>query len=361
MKIGRLSIPALLAASALAGVLSAPAEAASPKAVNPGWKRFDLAATGEYALRYVPASLDQSQPAPVVVFLHGSGAFPEHWQDLLEPVADAQGCVLLLPKSGSTLGFGIDADDAAIAEALELLRAELAVDEGRVSIAGHSSGGAFALVLAYGTKSRFAAVFSMGAPYRTVLRVEDADYTAPARLYYGNLDPNYTGQSFAALRDQLQRLGVAVESEIAPGYGHSDRPPTTIPDGFAFLLSKTYHTAGGCQPSDTRLCLRDGRFAVEATWRDPSGTIGPARVTEARTADSGLLYFFRPGNWELQVKVLNGCPVNGRYWAFAAGTTNVEYDLTVTDLSTGQQAHYHNPQGTIAVTVTDTGAFASCP
>ena len=326
-----------------------------------GWQRYEIATTGEYALRYVPAALDQGQPAPVVVFLHGSGAFPEHWQDLLEPVADSLGCALLLPKSVSNLGFGIGDDETTILEALGRLKTELAVDERRVSIAGHSSGGAYALVLAYGSRHRFSAVFALGAPYRTVLRVEDADYTAPARLYYGNLDPNYTGQSYAAIRDQLLRLGVAVASEIAPGWGHSGWPETTFPDGFAFLLGKTYQTAGGCQPSEARLCLRGGRFAVEATWRDPVGLPGQARVTEARTGDSGLLWFFRPENWELQVKVLDGCPVNGRYWVFAAGTTNVEYDLTVTDLTTGQQRTYHNPPHTTAVTVTDTGAFATCP
>ncbi len=342
-----LALPVLLAGSAWAA--------------DPGWRRYEIEATGEYALRYLPAALDQGQPAPVVVFLHGSGAFPEHWQDLLEPVADALGCALVLPKSVSNLGFGIGDDQATIEDSLRQLRAEITVDPRRVSIAGHSSGGAYAFVLAYGTRLRFAGVFSLGAPYRTVLGVEDADYTAPIRLYYGNQDPNYTGQSFAAIRDQLQRLGVAVESEIAPGQGHSGWPPGTFEEGFAFLLSQTYHTAGGCQPSDTRLCLREGRFAVEATWRAPSGLVGAARATEARTADAGLLWFFRDSNWELQVKVLDGCAVNGRYWVFAAGTTNVEYDLTVTDLSTGQQASYHNPLGRTAVTITDTGALATCP
>lgn len=327
----------------------------------PGWQRYEIAATGEYALRYVPASVDLGQPAPVVVFLHGSGAFPEHWQDLLEPVADAAGSVLLLPKSVSNLGFGIGDDEATILEALGRLRAELAIDSRRVSIAGHSSGGAYALVLAYGSRHRFSAVFSLGAPYRTVLRVEDVDYTAPARLYYGNQDPNYTGQSYAAIRDQLLRLGVAVQSEIAPGWGHSGWPETTLPDGFAFLLGKTYHTAGGCQPSDTRLCLRDGRFAVEATWRDPVGLPGQAKVTEARTGDSGLLWLFRPENWELQVKVLNGCPVNGRYWVFAAGLTDVRVELTVTDTVSGKSKTYLNPQGTPFAPIQDTATLDVCP
>src|SRR5262245_23249530 len=123
MRNGRSALPALL----IAALLALGADGAH--GATPGWKRYEIDANGEYALRYVPASLNQGQPAPVVVFLHGSGAFPEHWQDLLEPVADAQGCVLLLPKSGSNLAFGIDADDAAIAEALGILKGEISVDE----------------------------------------------------------------------------------------------------------------------------------------------------------------------------------------------------------------------------------------
>ncbi|MCP4658622.1 MAG: hypothetical protein GY856_24695 [bacterium] len=77
--------------------------------------------------------------------------------------------------------------------------------------------------------------------------------------------------------------------------------------------------------------------------------------------DSGLLWFFDPDNWELLVKVLDGCAVNQRYWVFAAATTNVETTLEVTDSLSGQMKTYHNPLGTSAAAVTDTFAFATCP
>ena len=31
------------------------------------------------------------------------------------------------------------------------------------------------------------------------------------------------------------------------------------------------------------------------------------------------------------IKVINGCGLNQRYWVYAAATTDVEYQLTVTD------------------------------
>src|SRR5262249_20126067 len=60
------------------------------------------------------------------------------------------------------------------------------------------------------------------------------------------------------------------------------------------------------------------------------------------------------------IKTLNGCGVNGRYWVFAGGLTNLQVDLAVTDMTTGTTKHYGNPQGAAFQLVTDTSTFASC-
>ncbi len=39
--------------------------------------------------------------------------------------------------------------------------------------------------------------------------------------------------------------------------------------------------------------------------------------------DSALFWMFAPGNWEVLVKVLDGCASNGRYWILSAGATDV--------------------------------------
>ena len=79
------------------------------------------------------------------------------------------------------------------------------------------------------------------------------------------------------------------------------------------------------------------------------------------STDSGIFWFFSPNNWEILVKVLDGCDFNGHYWVFAAATTNVEYTLRVTDTLAGEVATYSNPLGSSAAAVTDTGALATCP
>ncbi|MDQ2966656.1 MAG: hypothetical protein M3R57_12505 [Chloroflexota bacterium] len=107
------------------------------------------------------------------------------------------------------------------------------------------------------------------------------------------------------------------------------------------------------------LCLGNGRFQVGATWAKPDGESGTARAVSL-TADSGYFWFFGPENVELAVKILDGCGINGYDWFFAAGLTNLEVAVTVTDTTTGEMKTYANPQATAFQPVEDTEAFAGC-
>ena len=77
--------------------------------------------------------------------------------------------------------------------------------------------------------------------------------------------------------------------------------------------------------------------------------------------DSGLFFFFNEDNVEMLVKVLDGCGITGRFWVFAAATTNVEYTLRVTDTDTGTTKSYFNRLGTASPAITDTAALDVCP
>ena len=118
--------------------------------------------------------------------------------------------------------------------------------------------------------------------------------------------------------------------------------------------------AAACTPNGFRHCLNNGRFQVQAHWKVPGGTLQAGRAAPL-TGDTGLFWFFDAANVEVIVKVLNGCALNGRYWVFAGGLTNVATVLTVTDTRTGQQRQYANNQGTPFQPVQDTAAFGTCP
>ncbi len=111
-----------------------------------------------------------------------------------------------------------------------------------------------------------------------------------------------------------------------------------------------------CEQS-TVLCLNDNRFAVEVGWRDFEDRRGSARKLSLRSDDTGMLWFFDSQNWELMLKVLDGCAVNGSYWFFGTSISNLEFAITVTDLETGLQRRYFNPLGSVPPAITDTTAF----
>jgi predicted esterase len=353
---------AAVAWAAVPPVLAAPVTLPAPAAggVAPGWQQVNLQAQGSYFWLYVPPAWDRTTPLPLVVFLHGSGGKPELYLDFLFPAADAVGSLTAVPKSSSDVGWGLGNDEQIVAATVAAAEGMAPVDLTRVSIAGHSAGGAYAYLLAYGTVSHYNAVFSMSAPFYPVSQVTDPAYKAPIHMYYGTTDPNYTGGSYARLGQQWDALQVPWESDVEEGYGHNYWPPDSMRKGFQFLVGKSYGVT--CVADATHLCLQRGRFRVAVTWQDGTGRTGAGSVTPAAvSADSGVLWFFDPSNWEMLVKVLDGCAVNQRVWVFSAATTDVEYTLTVTDTVTNQVRSYHNKAGQNAAAVTDTNAFAVCP
>jgi len=141
--------------------------------------------------------------------------------------------------------------------------------------------------------------------------------------------------------------------------------PTLIRIGLALILSAASAHAlaqSSCLPDEHTLCLNNSRFAVIAGFQiSPSGPTFEANAVPL-TTDSGYFWFFDPNNVELVVKVLNGCvePFNS-YWVFAAGLTNVQVDIAVTDTLRSETRTYTNPLGTAFLPIQDTSAFPTCP
>jgi len=115
-----------------------------------------------------------------------------------------------------------------------------------------------------------------------------------------------------------------------------------------------------CQPGPTTLCLHENRFSIELSWRRPDGQTGRGQAVPF-TQRAGLFYFSNPDNLEMLIKILDGCPINNRFWVFYAATTNVELVLRVTDHRSGQVREYRNALNHTADPVQDVQAFATCP
>ena len=90
-------------------------------------------------------------------------------------------------------------------------------------------------------------------------------------------------------------------------------------------------------------------FTIGLTANDPrTGRVGAGIATPV----NDLWGYFslpaitgNPNNPEVFVKMLDGTALNGSYWFFYGGLTNLQYALTVTEDATGKQKTYTNPAG----------------
>lgn len=129
--------------------------------------------------------------------------------------------------------------------------------------------------------------------------------------------------------------------------------------GYSNEASATTFDTNDCVDGDTAICLDGGRFRVQATYSGP-GVAGQARTVKVGD-NSGYLWFFDAANMEAVVKVLDGCSVNGSYWVFAAGLTNLHTAIVVADTVAGTTGAYVTQQGIPFLPLQDIAAFRGCP
>ncbi|MEM9598765.1 MAG: hypothetical protein AAGD06_31145, partial [Acidobacteriota bacterium] len=184
--------------------------------------------------------------------------------------------------------------------------------------------------------------------------------TEPEDVILVAADPARFGVVFAATPSALYRSADAGESWTRVDTGISRFPITDLAFDPAAPAQVFVGTLGGgiyraTFPSDDANYLQRDRFEVSARWRDFAGEEDDG-VPVGLSGDTGYFWFFDDANVELIVKVLDGRPVNDHFWVFYGALSNVEYDLRLVDLDTGEAKIYSNPVGTFA-SVGDTFAF----
>lgn len=106
----------------------------------------------------------------------------------------------------------------------------------------------------------------------------------------------------------------------------------------------------GTEPS----VLVGDRFEVSVDWSTATGSgAGQGRLLKGDTA---AFYFFSPANVELLVNVLDGRPINGKFWVYFGSMSDVEYTVSVKDRVSGKTKTYFNPAGRFA-SLGDSQAF----
>ena len=108
------------------------------------------------------------------------------------------------------------------------------------------------------------------------------------------------------------------------------------------------------------LLLDNGRFAIQAAWSSAAQATSGFGTATALTADTGYFWFFSPSNTEVVIKVLNACSIDGHFWIFGSGLTNLGVVLTVTDTQSGTVMTYTNSDGSAFSPIQDFASFSSC-
>ncbi len=185
-----------------------------------------------------------------------------------------------------------------------------------------------------------------------------------ARLSWKDNSDDELGFEVQSGVSRVARVPPNTETAFVPfGWGYDPLFATRVyaynERGFSLPAVIGAAPRGTCTPDAETLCLRDSRFKVEMKWDTwfSQGGGGRGRVVPAGTNDSGLFHFFDPENWEVLIKVLDGCAINGRMWVLGASTTDLGYWIRVKDTVTGDSRSYWNDRDRPASAIVDTEAF----
>lgn len=203
----------------------------------------------------------------------------------------------------------------------------------------------------------------------TVENVGNASLTDVKIEFYLSTDSTITTSDI--------RLGSFTYTGAFPAGGYDDEPftdipiPSSVPGGSYFVgarilqngsttdsitYNNTWASPGkltvsggttGCPASASDLFLNSGQFRVSLCAKNPrNGATGRGIATPFNNI---VGYFSIPDltqdstNFEVFVKILDGRPINGKFWVFYGGLTDFELTITVTQVSTGAVKTYTRP------------------
>jgi hypothetical protein len=161
----------------------------------------------------------------------------------------------------------------------------------------------------------------------------------------------------AALPPSIHTHQATLPADLAPGTYHFD----IVTAGAGVRLSRKEFTVAASAPWRVG---HGGRFEVEVLRRDGAGVVDRARPVFVPDQPDGswqsslLFSFFSDDNWELMLKVLDGCAINNHHWVFVAAASDVEYEITVHDRLLDTTRTYRHAAGEPTPAITDIGAFA---
>ena len=245
---------------------------------------------GGAPLVHVPAGLDPGTAVPLVCMLHGCTQDPESFAAAtrMNAAADRHGFVVVYPRQAAEAnaqrcwnwflpehqerGTGEPAAIAAAIRGLLEPGGEQAIDSGRVFVAGLSSGGAMAAILAYAHPDLVAAfAVHSGLAYRAATSLP----AAFAAMAGGGADPTlHGGAAHAAMGQRARPIPSLVihgteDATVAPVNAQQVLAQSMAANALAAPGAPAYDAA---RPTETRSGGAGGAHAfTHARWLDGDG------------------------------------------------------------------------------------------
>jgi len=189
---------------------------------------------------FVPDSVG-TEPAPLLITLHGSGRDGRPLVDLFRGAASKQRFIVAGPDAIDRRGWELPADGPAFLYFLvEAVKAKHAVDGHRVYLFGHSAGASFALTMGVMESEYFAGVAAHAAALQEDLggQLRAAPRKLPIAMFHGTRDNVVPIAIARQARDALISAGFAVDFRELPGYEHNTlytRGDSVVQPAWAFL------------------------------------------------------------------------------------------------------------------------------
>jgi poly(3-hydroxybutyrate) depolymerase len=172
---------------------------------------------------YVPETVREGTPAPLIVFLHGSGRngslLVEKWKDL----AKKEGIILAGPDAVNSQEWNMLVDGPDLMhDVVEAVSAQHPVDKKRVYLFGHSAGAIQGLMFALLESQYFAAVAVHAGmlPPDTYAYADAAPRKIPLAIWVGTNDAFFPVRVVRDTRDALVQRGFSVQLTEINGHTH---------------------------------------------------------------------------------------------------------------------------------------------
>ena len=176
-----------------------------------------------HSLLYIPDSLDRSQGAPVLIFLHGSGGNFKAYTWLLSQLSESLGMVIVAPSNGAGNWRPGEAS-TLIAAALSEASKFVSIDEKRIDVMGLSNGGVAVSEL-LSERGSMLRSFIFVSPVFSSDRSRrgsgiDLQTARDVLVVTGGADDRVSGDYVMAEVSRLQRRGISVTAQIIPEADH---------------------------------------------------------------------------------------------------------------------------------------------